>query len=364
MRKVGFNGRFSGTKQPTGTQTAAFQLFDAIIRRERDVEIVVFADSRFPGIESWKSAPKLKWVETPFQDWSRNRAQIWEQVSLPIDARSQGCSIVHHPITTSPVWRNGTKSVVTLHDLNFYRHSEWYSKAFRLAYEVCAVASVKRAERVVTISNYVREQARESFGIPEDRLRMVYNGVKPMSSSAKPGGNYLLCVGSLQPHKNLSRMIKAYLEVRPEFSGLELRVVGRPQAQFTADSELPGLLKADGVKLLGYLSEQELADAYAGAELFCYPSLEEGFGLPVLESMILGVLVLTSNLSCLPEVSGPSAILVDPMSVDAIANGIRTGLNFSGDERARRVAEGHAWAARFTWDAAAGEYLKIYDEIS
>ena len=127
MLKVGFNGRFSGTKQPTGTQTAAFQLFDAIIRRERDVEIVVFADSRFPGIESWKSAPKLKWVETPFQDWSRNRAQIWEQVSLPIDARSQGCSIVHHPITTSPVWRNGTKSVVTLHDLNFYRHPEWLS---------------------------------------------------------------------------------------------------------------------------------------------------------------------------------------------------------------------------------------------
>ncbi len=118
------------------------------------------------------------------------------------------------------------------------------------------------------------------------------------------------------------------------------------------------------MKLLGYLSEQELADAYAGAKLFCYPSLEEGFGLPVLESMILGGLVLTSNLSCLPEVSGPSAILVDPMSVDAIANGIRTGLNFSGDERARRVAEGQAWAARFTWDAAAGEYLKIYDEIS
>lgn len=364
MRKVGFNGRFSGTKQPTGTQTAAFQLFDAIIRRERHVEIVIFADSRFPGIETWKSAPNVRWVETPFQDWSRNRAQLWEQVNLPLDARSHGCSIVHHPITTSPVWRNGTKSVVTLHDLNFYRHPEWYSKAFRLAYAFCAVASVKRAERVVTISNYVCEQAKESFGIPDDRLRMVYNGVKPMSSNARPGGDYLLCVGSLQPHKNLSRMIKAYLKARSDFPSLELHIVGRPQAQFTADTELPALLKADGVKLLGYLSEQELADAYAGAKLFCYPSLEEGFGLPVLESMTLGGLVLTSNLSCLPEVSGPSAILVDPTSVDAIAEGIRTGLNFSGEERTCRIAEGHAWAARFTWDAAAGEYLKIYDEIS
>lgn len=367
MQFIALNGRFSGTPQPTGTQTAAYQLFDAIVREPRQVELVVFADSRFKGVAEWKDIPGLRFVETPFQDWSRGRAHRWEQLELPIAARRMGCDIVHHPITTNSLWHNGCKSVVTLHDLNFYRHPEWYSRAFRLVFAVCAVPGLKRANRVVTISNYVRDQAHEVFRIPGNRLRMIYNGVKAMKVSPPSSDNippHVLCVGSLQPHKNLVRTIKAYLAVRNEFPGLELHIVGRPQAQFTAESELPQLLNAEGVRLLGYLSEEDLGRAYKEASVFCYPSLEEGFGLPVLEAMTVGSLVITSNVSCLPEVSGPAAFYVDPYSVDAMADGIRKVLQLTPQEHAEKVEEGRRWAQRFTWQNAARDYLKVYAELA
>lgn len=362
MPKVAFNGRFSGTPQPTGTQTASFQLFNAILRETRDFEIVVFADSRFSGVREWEDLPLVTIVEVPFQDWSRERAQLWEQWELPRLCRQQQCMVAHHPMTTSPLWRNGVRSVVTLHDLNFYLHPEWFSRAFRLGYAVCAVPALKRADRVVAISRYVREQASQHFHLGAERLRMIYNGVKSLPPAVpRSAAPYLLCVGSLQPHKNLARMIKAFLRVKADFPGLELHVVGRPQACFASDVE-PSLLSAPGVRLLGYLSEADLASAYAGAAVFCYPSLEEGFGLPVLEAMMQGTPVLTANVSCLPEVSGP-ATLVDPFSVDAIAAGVVKLLGLRDPERTSEIEKGRAWASSFTWQTAAREYVSLYREL-
>jgi glycosyltransferase involved in cell wall biosynthesis len=363
MLRVAFNGRFSGTPQPTGTQTASFQLFNAILREARDFEAVVFADSRFPGIREWERLPRLTIVEVPFQDWSRERAQLWEQWNLPRLCRQHRCVVAHHPMTTSPLWRNGVRSIVTLHDLNFYLHPEWFSRAFRLFYRLCAVPALKQADRVVTISRYVEKQASQHFHVGAERLRMIYNGVKPLPPAVpRSAASYLLCVGSLQPHKNLARMIKAFLQVKRQFPELELHVVGRPQARFTSDPELPSLLSVSGVQLLGYLSEADLASAYSGAAVFCYPSLEEGFGLPVLEAMMQGTLVLTSNVSCLPEVSGP-ATLVDPFSVDAIALGVLKLLRLGNTERISEIEKGRAWASKFTWRAAAREYLALYREL-
>ena len=366
MDRIALNGRFSGTLQPTGTQTAAYQLFDAIVRERRNVELVIFADRRFPKVCHWAEIPNTILVHTPFQDWKGSRSHLWEQLQLPRLGHRYGCSVIHNPMTTCPRWFNGCKSVVTLHDLNFYLHPKWFTRSFRLAYALCAVPGVKASQRVVTISKYVREQAEKHFHLPPPQLKTIYNGVKtlhPISIPLQAGPKYLLCVGSLQPHKNLARMIKAYLLIKEEHPDLELHIVGRPQPRFAEDKELSSFLASPGVKLLGYLSEDDLASAYARAAVFCYPSLEEGFGLPVLEAMSLGSLVLTSNLSCLPEISGPSAEIVDPHSVDAIAAGLRRLLALSGSERADRIHEGKHWAAKFSWRAAAQAYLNIYDEL-
>lgn len=253
---------------------------------------------------------------------------------------------------------------MTLHDLNFLCHPDWYSLKFRTVYSLLALPGLKRADRVVTISNYVLEKIREKLGFADDKLRMIYNGVRTMDASAPAAGpRYVVCVGSLPPHKNLARLIRAFLEVRKNDPELELRVVGRPVAQHGPDPALGPLLEAEGLRVLGYLSDAELAAAYAGAAVFCYPSLEEGFGLPLLEAMTLGCPVVTSNLSCLPEIAGPAAELVDPYSVEAIADGLRRVLAWSPEERQRRVQSGREWAARFSWKAAAERYLQVYEEL-
>jgi glycosyltransferase involved in cell wall biosynthesis len=364
---IALNGRFSGTVQPTGTQKAAFCLFDAIIRAERKRPVTIFADSRFAGVEDWAGVPNTTLVQVPFQDWSRSKAQLWEQFVYPYLSRKAGCILLHNPITTCPIWQAGLKTVVTLHDLNFYCHPEWYSRSFRLVYQFFALPGIRRAHCVVAISDYVRGQILEHLHLPADKVRRIYNGVTAQTGTAGESTTairapYILCVGSLQPHKNLPRLIRAYQQLRAELPEMELWVVGRPQPRFSEQPELTDLLKSPGVKLLGYLSETDLMAAYRYAQVFCYPSLEEGFGLPLLEAMQQGTLVVASNVSCLPEIAGPAAELVDPFSEAAIAKGLRNALSLSEAERHKRLAQGRTWADRFPWQNAASEYLALYEE--
>ncbi len=305
MLRVALNGRFTGTPQPTGTQVASFQLFNALLRAPGETEFVLFADPRFPGAEEWKDLPGVTFVSTPFQDWSRARAHVWEQFEAPALAVRHDCRIMHHPMTTCPWWQNGIAHVVTLHDLNFLLHPEWFSRAFRMVYALCALPGLRRCRSVVTISKYVRDQTAEILHVPDSRLSMIYNGVKALTATAPREGSYLFGAGSLQPHKNLVRLIRAFLLIRADYPGLELLVAGRPQPRFTANPDLAGLLSSPGVRLTGYLTEEELANAYAGARAFCFPSLEEGFGLPLLEAMTLGCPVLTSMCRAFRKLPAP-----------------------------------------------------------
>src|SRR5262249_24726376 len=147
---VALNGRFSGTLLPTGTQVAAFHMFDAIVRApERKVGLIIFADPAFPGVKEWKHAAAVKFVPIPFSRWSRSRAQLWEQLLFPRLCTRFGCKIAHHPITTSPVIKRGVKSIVTLHDLNFLLHPDWFTRRFNAVYRLTALPGLRRAERVV-----------------------------------------------------------------------------------------------------------------------------------------------------------------------------------------------------------------------
>jgi glycosyltransferase involved in cell wall biosynthesis len=367
MNAVALNCRFSGTLQPTGTQTAAFALFDAIVRLpERECPLVIFADPKFPGVAAWEQVRDVTLVPVSFSDWSRGKAQFWEQLVLPRLCRKMGCAVAHHPITTSPFLTRGVKNVVTLHDLNFLTHPEWYSRAFRAVYSFTALPGLMRAARVVAISEYVRQQAATRLGIEADRIQRVYNGVRFLAdgdSFAHANVPYILCVGSLQPHKNLQRLILAFRQLRQRHPDLELWIAGRAQPGFTDMPGLWDLLETPGLQFLGYLSDEDLRAAYANAQVFCYPSLEEGFGLPMLEAMACGTLVVASNASCLPEVAGGHAELVDPLSPDSIAAGVEAILTLTPDLREQRIDRARGWAEGFNWQQAAWSYLSIYQNL-
>jgi glycosyltransferase involved in cell wall biosynthesis len=366
---VGLNGRFSGTLRPTGTQIASFHLFDAIIRSERDFSVVIFADEKFPGVAAWRTIPRTTFADVPFTRWRRFVAQLWEQFVLPVRARKAGCTVLHHPMTTCPRWQNGIRQVVTVHDLNFLHHPEWVSRAFRCWLSTVTVPAIRHADHVALISDYVLADVRRTLGIAAEKSSRIYNGLTPLplgesSANREKTAHVILGINLWQPHKNLPRLIGAFTRLHADMPTLELHLAGRPQANYRTQPELAALLSRPGIRVLGYLSEQELGAAYASASVVCYPSLEEGFGLPVLEAMAAGAPVVTSDASCLPEIAGGAAILVDPLSEESIAAGIRRALGESPDERAHRIARGKLVAARFSWNEAAKQYAAIYRNLA
>ena len=364
---VALNARFSGTLQPTGTQVASFHLFDAIVRSERRVPLVVYADRRFPGIGAWASVPDTQVIDVPFSSWPRSLSQMWEQLVLPASVRRHGCALVHHPMTTCSRWHGGVRHLVTVHDLNFFHHPEWIGRAFRWWMSGVVVPAIKHADHVVAVSDYVLNDLRQTFGIAEHRSCRIYNGLPPLRAQGMDRGaaasRTVLGVNLWQPHKNLPRLLAAFSRIRLLHPEVELHLAGRPQANFRAQNGLAPLLELPGVRVLGYLPEHELAGAYATATVVCYPSLGEGFGLPVLEAMAAGTRVVTSNVSCLPEIARGAAILVDPSDEASIAAGILESLNESADVRAAQVARGRTVAASYRWEDAAMHYIGLYGKL-
>ena len=367
-KRIALNGRFSGTLKPTGTQTVAFYLFDAIIRAPREVDLVVYADSRFPGVAAWKTQPGVEFIEVPFSDWGRAKAQLWEQFIVSTDARKRGCALVHHPLTTCPYFRFGIKHVITLHDVGFYEYPDGFSPSFRAYLRHVCGPGMRRADRLVAVSDYVVETIVRRLRVPASRITRVYNALKPMAGleqfrNLPRDPNVIFGVNLWQPHKNLARLLAAFAKLRAERPNLELRLAGRPQAMFKDQPELAALLQAPGVNVLGFVSDSDLTKGYATCAVCAYPSLSEGFGLPVIEAMAAGAPVVTSTTTAMPEVAGGNAFLVDPTSVDSIVKGIRDALDESPEARARRVEKGREWAKRFTWQSAAADYLKIYQSL-
>lgn len=366
MKAVVLNGRFSGTAQPTGTQTTAFHLFDAIVKSPRDFKLVIFADPAFKGISEWADYPGTEIRMVPFGRWSRMKSQLWEQTVLPLEIKTRRCDLAHHPIMSCPRWSLGAKTVVTLHDLTFYHHPEWVAPAFRRWLMTTAVPGIRKASHVVAISDYVLSDMRRTLGLREDCTSRIYNGIEaaPASQSrTMHGSSIILGVNLWQPHKNLLRLIEAFQIVRARFPEIELHLAGRPQAHYKNSPQIAEHLQLPGIRVLGYLSNAELAEAYATASVLCYPSLEEGFGLPILEAMSAGTPVVTSNASCLPEIAGGAAILVDPYSPADIVRGLQEALSESPVQRELRILAGKQVASRFTWNESARQYIRLYEKL-
>jgi glycosyltransferase involved in cell wall biosynthesis len=240
--------------------------------------------------------------------------------------------------------------VFTLHDLNHLRVPDNSNALKRAYYRYVIRPACHRAACVLTVSDYSKHEIAAWAGLTEDRIINVGNGVGfPFVASGNaysPGYPYLLYVGSRKPHKNLSRLLHAYAT-----SGLQrdvcLLLSGSPDAKTEAESARLSI--SDRVKFIEVSDNKVLASVYRGATGFLFPSLYEGFGLPPLEAMACGVPVLTSNVCSLPEVVGDAAILVDPLSTDDIALGIRR-LAHDTELRAQLRHRGLARAATFRWE--------------
>jgi glycosyltransferase involved in cell wall biosynthesis len=272
------------------------------------------------------------------------RDGIWYPFLL---GRERAADVLHCPTYRGPV-RSSVPLVVTVHDLAVLRHPEAFNRWTR-TYSPRVVPSVLRAsQRVIAVSQFTRRELVELLGVPDDKIRVVPNAVGDEFTREGPAedGDYVLAVGTLEPRKNLDRLVEAVRR-----TDRELRIVG---ARGWGGVEVKG----NGVRWLGEVDDAELARLYRGATCVAYPSLYEGFGIPVLEAMACGAPVVTARGTAMEEVADGAAVLVDARDPAEIAAGIER----AAAERETLVPRGLERARKFRWDAVAAATVEVYRE--
>lgn len=294
---------------------------------------------------------------------------------LPYVLRRERIDFMHAAFIAPP-W-SPVRYMVTLHCSSPFAAPELFPPAIRARLLYLFRRGMRDAEHIVCVSRDVLERARDHYGIAEDRLSVVHNGVgahfRPMSAEERApvlekyglGGRYVFAAARFEKRKNLPRLLEAFAEYRRRLDPdcrlalagdmtWEAGPIGRRIAELGLDR---------AVLRLGYVANADLPALYGGAEFFAFPSLWEGFGIPVLEAMASGAAVLTSTTTALPEIAGDAALLVDPHSVEAIAEGM-VRLGSDAALRAGLAARGSARAAAFPWSRTAAETLALYRRLA
>jgi glycosyltransferase involved in cell wall biosynthesis len=276
-----------------------------------------------------------------------------KQLKPDVFLSPDGFSVLNAPCPTIPV----------IHDLNFETHPEILPTLTSKYYRYFFPKFAKHACRIATVSQYSKKDIQEKYGISASKIDVVYNGVNPLFSPISDerktqvkerycrGKEFAVYVGALNPRKNLSRLLRAFDQYISESSSqLRLLIVG-DKMHWTADMEkaYQSLENPNNITFTGRLSNNELSLVLGAAKFLAYPSLFEGFGVPIIEAMSANVPVLTSHTSCMPEISGEAAYLIDPFSEAEIKDAI-ADLDTNEKLRNELITKGKENAAQFSWD--------------
>jgi glycosyltransferase involved in cell wall biosynthesis len=348
-------------RRKTGNETYVTNLASALAHRS-DVHAVAYVDNgvRWP---SGLTSPQIRHL--------RLRApQLRIPVELPYRARADGAQVLHvqyvAPFTRTPV-------VNAVHDLSFEDLDDAFSRRTRWRLQSTVRWSARHAAAVVTLSRFTRSRLLELYGLEPSRVFVAPGGVakswqrlapelvhERLASAGVPP-RFVLAVGNLHPRKNIPRLIRAVHRLR-QAGHDDLALVLAGQRGWRGDDVDASIARVRGdawVRELGFVPDTVLEALYNAASVVAYPSLYEGFGLPVAEALAVGCVVVASNTTSIPEVAGDAAILVDPLSDDDLAAGLDRALTDSALRTALAIA-GPRQAAQFTWDSCADATVEAY----
>lgn len=306
-------------------------------------------------------------------------ARLWYRARLywPVESFIGRVKLYHATDFTLPPTLPTTKTILTVHDLSFVRAPETATPILKRYLDRVVPWSVKRANHVIADSQATKDDLVELYGTPAEKVSVLLSGVDPRFSPTNdssliqkvrqkykiPDGDYIISVGTVQPRKNFTRVIEALHALGDDFAGVNLVIVG---GKGWLDAPVYETVQKLGLQtrviFTGFADDTDIPALYSGASLTAYPSLYEGFGFPIIESMACGTPVITSNVSSMPEVAGDAALLVDPYDVSAIATSMRLLLT-DADLREKLIQQGFQQAQRFTWQRAAQELIQIYEQV-
>jgi glycosyltransferase involved in cell wall biosynthesis len=301
---------------------------------------------------------------------------LWEQSGLPIELRRLGVDVYHGPGYVVPLCKV-CPQITTVHDLTAYLYPETHDFYSSWYYRLLMPWSVKAADRVIAVSDSAKADLIRLLGVPVEKICVIHHGKderfthhRDESSLAKLRTKYgitkkmILFVGGIDLRKNPSSLVRAFAMLKSLHKSHKLVLTGGFGEHYQSiRARLREWGVQDYVVFPGYVPDQELADFYRLAEVFVYPSLYEGFGLPVLEAMACGVPVITSNVSAMLEVAGDAAILVEPNNIKDLAGAIERVL---ADKALRDnlIEKGLLRSQRFSWKQAACETLDLYCKVA
>jgi glycosyltransferase involved in cell wall biosynthesis len=354
-------------RQMAGAGVYTYQLIRALAKVETEHEFVTFARGGLfddlPDLEVINIRP----MPPPIR-------LAWEQVVLPVLLRRRGIDLLHSPHHHTPtIVLPGVSRVVTFNDITFMLLPDRYPRVRRMYMNAVTRAAARLASAIITPSEAVRTDVVTKLN-PESNIIVVPDAAGPQYTPATQSeinrvrerydiqGSYILSVSSLEPGKNRTRLIEAFAQARADHPSVLLVIVGQPAWDYAGDSDVVKRLDLEqAVRFTGYVPDEDLPPLYSGAEMLAYPSLYEGFGLPILEAMACDTPVITSDVGATAEVASDAALLVDPVDVDSIASAITRLL---GDDQLRESlrAKGRIRAGKFSWERTAKETLAVYEQ--
>ena len=283
---------------------------------------------------------------------------LWEQFDLPRHLKKIGSPLLLNFCNTAPVLYSN--KISTLHDITYIRYPKSYSKAFRYFYRFLIPLVLKSSKLLFTVSDFSKAEISNYYRIPNQKITVVYNAVgcnfHPQSNENLNKENYLLAVSSVKECKNFEMIVKAFEGVSKQMDNLKLFIVGDLKSGSFSSMDLNALTGNSRVNLLGRVSDSELVDLYSNAVAFLFPSLYEGFGIPVLESQSCGCPVIASNVASIPEFLVESADLVNPHNIDDWIHAI-CNIVTDTDHRNQLKELGFRNVERFSWKQSANKVL-------
>ncbi len=378
--------------QRTGDETYTLQLIKSLARVDKKNTYFLYTSaSTDKDIDKIKNLLNIKNKNFKIRSVKSMNRFLWTAWALPQQAKKDKADILHVQYITPLFATHNLKIITTIHDVSFARYPQFIDKKDLWLLKLFIPLSLGRADKIIAVSEFTKQEIIDVYNIKKDKIEVIYNGgvaqeflkeysqekvlrFKEKYDIIKP---YLLYLGTLQPRKNIPFLIKAFVQLKKQYKGNELidnleLVLRGSRNGHNYDQEIDIVLEKINqknkqiykqIKFIGYISNKEAPLVFAGAEVFCFPSMYEGFGLPLLEAMAMQTPTVASDIKCFEEIADSSSLLAKENDLDDWTKKLYD-IIINKDLQNKYIKLGQSRVADFSWDKNAQETIQLYNIIN